>query len=52
MTIKTAQNQTPAAAGTNNLQALTDGELDRVAGGNDRATTVRFSELHITKVVD
>jgi type VI protein secretion system component Hcp len=33
MTIKTAQNQTPAVDRTDEPQLLTDRELDRVAGG-------------------
>jgi type VI protein secretion system component Hcp len=52
MTIKSTQNQTPAAERTDELQLLTDGELCRVVGGNDRATKTHFSELQITKVVD
>jgi type VI protein secretion system component Hcp len=51
MTIKSTQNQTPAAERTDELQLLT-GELCRVVGGNDRATKTHFSELQITKVVD
>jgi hypothetical protein len=33
MTIKTTQNQKPATERRDELQLLTDGELDRVVGG-------------------
>jgi hypothetical protein len=44
MTIKT-QSQAPAADRTDDLHLLTDRELDRVAGGNDRATKANFSDI-------
>jgi hypothetical protein len=50
-TIKT-QNRTPAAERTADLLLLTDGELCRVVGGNDRATKVHFSDIHFTKTTD
>jgi hypothetical protein len=49
MTIK--QNQTHAARGSDNLQLLTDGELDRVVGGQ-AATKIHVTEIVITKKQD
>jgi type VI protein secretion system component Hcp len=44
MTIKTAQNQTPAVDRTDEPQLLTDRELDRVAGG--------IGDIVVTKRMD
>jgi hypothetical protein len=52
MTIKSTQNQMPAAERTDELQLLTDGELCRVVGGNDRATKIHVSEIVVTKQMD